>query len=86
MAKRSSRSSAGRGPVDDAVSRQSGSGTSSDSGETTGRMIVTFRDGSTDGLKKGVSRLHSVAGVSSVSRMSDYGTASLDIADIIALC
>lgn len=60
---------------------QSGQGSSFDSGETTGRMIVTFRDDSTDGLKRGISRLQNVSGISSVSRSSDYGVASLEMAD-----
>lgn len=60
---------------------RSGQGSSFDSGETTGRMIVTFRDDSTDGLKRGISRLQNVSGISSVSRSSDYGVASLEMAD-----
>ncbi len=79
MAKRRSRSAASQVSVDAGGTGQSGSGSQFDNGETTGRMIVTFRDGSTEGLKKGVSRLQNVAGIASVSRMSDYGPASLDM-------
>lgn len=81
MAKRRSRSSTRRTSLDDVPSAEPQNSASSGSGETTGRMIVTFRDSSTDGLKKGVSRLQSVAGFASVSRMSDYGPKSLGMAE-----
>ncbi|MFO0979825.1 MAG: S8 family serine peptidase [Planctomycetaceae bacterium] len=75
MAKR-----AARGPVDrnaDAGdSGRSGSSTQFDSGETTGRMIVTFRDGSLEGLRRGAAKLQDVAGISRFSSMSDSGDSS----------
>ncbi len=80
MAKRSSRSSNNRGAgAGGGSSNIPGSGPRSDSGETTGRMIVTFRDDSTAGMKKAVSRLQDVAGISSVARTSDFGPAAFDM-------
>lgn len=80
MAKRRSRAASPRPASPD--TEQSGQGNSFDSGETTGRMIVTFRDDSSDGLKRGISRLQNVSGISSVSRSSDYGVASREMADV----
>ncbi len=79
MAKRRSRAASPSPARPD--TEQSGQDSSIDSGETTGRMIVTFRDDSTDGLKRGISRLQNMSGISSISRSSDYGVASLEMAD-----
>lgn len=77
MAKRSSGRSSERRSDENRTRRHAG--VLSESGETTGRMIVTFRDGTAEGMKSGVSLLQKSGGMTSVSRMSDFTTAALDI-------
>lgn len=79
MAKRRSASVDGRTSSGGGSSNIPGSGPQSDSGETTGRMIVTFRDDSIAGMKKAVTRLQNIAGISSVARTADFGPANFDM-------
>ena len=65
-------------------SGNSGHGATFNSGETTGRMIVTFRDSSNAGLRTGLSRLQSLSGIASVSRMSDYSAEVLDMEEAVS--